>query len=131
MAKARDPQRRAKIAAAKRGKKRPKHVIEAMRRANLGNPLTKETRRKMSEAHRKRGTRPPWLNAAWTPEEDDLLRSLPAVAPADNRSLQPRLVLTSNAKKSPGRAAMPGDSRAGLWSNMKSISFPDGTEWDL
>jgi hypothetical protein len=70
-AKARDPERRAKIAASMRGKKRPRHVIEAMRKANLGRLPSEETRHKMSEAHRKRGTRPPWLNDPW-----------PAVRPA-------------------------------------------------
>ena len=35
-AKARDPVRCAKIAASKRGKPRPKHVLEALRKANLG-----------------------------------------------------------------------------------------------
>ena len=77
VSKARDPQRRAKIAAARRGKKRPPHVIEALRRANTGRKLGKAHRQKMSEAHKKRGTRPPWLNAPWTPEEDELLRTLP------------------------------------------------------
>jgi hypothetical protein len=33
--KARDPERRAKIAASKLGKKRPRHVVEAHRQANL------------------------------------------------------------------------------------------------
>ena len=72
-AKARDPERCAKIAASRRGKKRPPHVIEAMRNANLGRSASEETRRKMSEVHRKRGTRPPWLNDPWTKEEDALI----------------------------------------------------------
>lgn len=76
--KARDPQRRAKIAAARRGKKRPTHVIEALRRAHLGKPTSEETRRKQSESHKRRGTRPPWLNAPWTPEEEELCRTRPA-----------------------------------------------------
>src|SRR5262249_7995527 len=58
-AKARDPQRCAKIAAAKIDKTRPKHVIEAMRKANLGRKLSHEQRQKMSEAHRQRWKRPP------------------------------------------------------------------------
>ena len=58
-AKARDPQRRAKIAASRRGKPRPLHVVEAMRKAHLGKPLPAETRRKMSEAHKRRGSWPP------------------------------------------------------------------------
>jgi len=58
-AKARDPARRAKIAAARRGKPRPPEVIEAMRQANLGKKLSAETRAKMSAAHKARGTWPP------------------------------------------------------------------------
>jgi hypothetical protein len=58
-AKARDPVRRAKIAAAKLGKPRPPEVIEAMRRANLGRKLSAATRAKMSAAHKARGTWPP------------------------------------------------------------------------
>lgn len=69
--------RRVKIAASRSDKPRPRHVVEAMRKAHLGNPLSAETRQKMSETHRKRGTRPPWLNKAWEPWEDKLLRKLP------------------------------------------------------
>lgn len=71
-----DAKRRAKIATAKKGKKRPRHVMEAVRKANLGRPLPKEVRRKMSETHQRRGTRPPWLNPAWTSTEDELVRTL-------------------------------------------------------
>ena len=84
-----DANRRAKIAAAKRWKKRPTHVIEAMRQTNLGRHLSKQTRQRMSKAHRRRGTRPAWLNSAWTSQEDRLLRTLPAeeVARRTGRSL--------------------------------------------
>jgi hypothetical protein len=58
-AKHRDPQRRAKIAAAKRGKPRPRHVIEAMNNALRGKTHTKEARQKMSEARKRRGAWPP------------------------------------------------------------------------
>jgi hypothetical protein len=58
-AKAGDPARREKIAAARRGKPRLPHVIEAMAEARRGVPHSAETRRKMSEAHKRRGTRPP------------------------------------------------------------------------
>jgi hypothetical protein len=70
-AKAGDPERRAMIAAARRGK--PRHVIEAMRTANLGRKHTEQTRRRMSEAHRRRGTRPPKAGRSWTAQEDALL----------------------------------------------------------
>src|SRR5947207_2605029 len=42
-----DPERRAKIAAAKRGKPRPPHVVEAIRRSHLGRHHSEETRQKM------------------------------------------------------------------------------------
>jgi len=76
-AKARDPERRAKIAAARRGEPRPAHVLEAMRKANLGKRHSAESRQKMSEAHKRRGTRPPAAGRAWTPEEDALIGNLP------------------------------------------------------
>src|SRR5262249_37068140 len=76
-AKANDPERVAKIAAAKRGKHRPKHVLKRLREANLGRRHSDEVRRKMSEAHRKRGTRPPKAGRPWEAWEDALL-SAPA-----------------------------------------------------
>jgi hypothetical protein len=75
-AKARDAGRREKIAAARRGKPRPAHVIEAMRKANLGKQLSPETRRKMSEAHKRRGAWPPAAGRPWKAEEDELVRTL-------------------------------------------------------
>lgn len=65
--KARDPGRREKIAASRRGKPRQQHVIDAMRKGRTGKPHTEETRRKMSESHqRRRGTtaRMPAVEAA-------------------------------------------------------------------
>jgi Ni/Co efflux regulator RcnB len=84
-----DEQRRDKIAAAKRGKPRPPAVIEALAAANRGRQLSEETRQKMSEAHKRRGTRPPAAGRPWTPEEDSLLRAFPAkeVARRTGRSL--------------------------------------------
>jgi hypothetical protein len=76
--KARDPVRREKIAASKRGKKRPAAIVAGMRARMLGKKLSKTTRRKMSETHRARRTRPPWLNPEWSTEDDALVRSLPA-----------------------------------------------------
>lgn len=74
---ARDPIRCQKIAESRRGKKRPPHVVEAVRKAHLGKPLAVETRQKMSEVHKRRGTRPPWLGPAWSAEEDQLVMTLP------------------------------------------------------
>jgi len=75
-AKARDPQRRAKIAAARRGKPRPAHVIEVTRERYLEKTLLAETRRKMSEAHKRRRSWPPLAGRPWTPAEDELIRTL-------------------------------------------------------
>ncbi len=87
--KARDPVRREKIAAAKRGKKRPAAVVAGMRARMLGQKLSDATRHKMSEAHRRRGTRPPKAGPAWSAKEEALLRTLPAseVAKRTGRSL--------------------------------------------
>jgi hypothetical protein len=72
------PERNAKIAAAKRGKPRAVHVIEALRKANTGKKASEETRRRMSEAHKLRGTIPPAMaGPLWTPEEDALLGTMP------------------------------------------------------
>jgi len=56
----RDADRREKIAAARRGTKLPRHVVEALRAGRLGKPHSAEIRRKISEAHRRRELfRPP------------------------------------------------------------------------
>jgi hypothetical protein len=46
-----DPDRRARIAAAKLGVPRPPHVIEAMRQGRTGKPQSDEARAKMRAAH--------------------------------------------------------------------------------
>jgi hypothetical protein len=76
-AKAGDPERRERIAAARHGKPRPAGMMEALAEANRGRPLSGEARRKMSQAHRRRGTRPPAAGRPWAAEEDELLRALP------------------------------------------------------
>jgi hypothetical protein len=77
----RDPEknaaRREKIAQAKRGKPRARPVIEAMRQGRTGKPHDDEARRKMSAAHKARGTLVPGTKL-WTAEEDDLVRRLAA-----------------------------------------------------
>lgn len=80
--KASDPQRAKKIGAAKLGKPRPAHVLEALRKSNVGRKATTEVRRKMSQTHKQRGTRPPWLNPAWAHWEDKAVRTLPPAAAA-------------------------------------------------
>lgn len=96
--------RRAKIARSRIGKPRPKHVGEAVRKANLGRSLSDEHRRKMSESHRKIGTRPPWLNKAWEPWEDQLVRTLP----------------TEDVMKKTGR------SRVAVHMRRGKLGLPDG-----
>lgn len=83
-AKAGDPERRAKIAAARRGKPRPPHVLEAMHAARRGSRHSKETREQMRQAHRRRGTLVPGTRI-WTPEEDEMVRTL-AVEEATRRT---------------------------------------------
>jgi NUMOD3 motif len=88
--KAREPEAIAKMAAARRGKPRPRSAMQAAWKANRGRKHTEEARKKMSQAHRSRGTIPPWARRPWTPEEDDLVRIFPAieVATLTGRTLQ-------------------------------------------
>jgi hypothetical protein len=74
---ARDPVRCAKIAAARRGKPRPPHVVEAMRRARLGREASPATRAKMRAAAKARGAWPPAAGRPLTARELRLIRSLP------------------------------------------------------
>jgi hypothetical protein len=50
--KAGDPERRRKIAEARRGKPRPPHVVEAVRQAHLGTTHSQETWQGMSATHK-------------------------------------------------------------------------------
>jgi hypothetical protein len=77
LAKSADPIRREKIAASRRGKKRPKHVIEILRASNIGRKASDETRKKLSEASKRRGARPPKAGKAWSEHEEELARTLP------------------------------------------------------
>ena len=70
------PERREKIAASKRGKARPAHVVEAMRKGRTGKPQSEEARAKMSRSHRERGTRPPAAGEPRTAEEDESVRTM-------------------------------------------------------
>jgi transposase-like protein len=64
-----DPGRRAKQSAAMRGRTVPKYVAKKIRAALLGQKISLETRRKMSEA--RQGMRP--CGRRWTPEQDQLV----------------------------------------------------------
>jgi hypothetical protein len=71
-----DPGRNAKIAADHKGRPKPPHVIEALRQANRGREASARTRRKMSEAQRRRQA-VPVPRRPWKPWEDELLTALP------------------------------------------------------
>jgi hypothetical protein len=57
LAKARDPERRRKIAESKKGKPRPAHVVAAMQAGRLRAGVSEETRRKLRDANRRRRER--------------------------------------------------------------------------
>ena len=73
----RDGPRREKIRASKQGKPRPPSVGRRVSEALRGRPLTEEHRRKLSEAQRRRGARPPKAGRPWAPQEEALLGQLP------------------------------------------------------
>jgi hypothetical protein len=52
-------------------------TVEAMRQARIGTRHSDEARRRMSEAQRARGTRPPAAGRPWETEEDALLGTMP------------------------------------------------------
>jgi hypothetical protein len=102
-AKSGDPGRRAKLAAAMRGKKMDRRVVEALAAQRRGTRHTEESRRKMSEAHRRRGTLVPGT-VVWTEREDDLVRSLPA----------------------PEAARRTGRPIGAVWARRRRLKVPDG-----
>src|SRR5262245_26328671 len=73
-----DPDRRVKIAAARVGKKRPRHVIEAMRKGRLGKPHPPEVRARLSAFLRERAKVFVPNGRRWDLWEDDLVRTRPA-----------------------------------------------------
>jgi hypothetical protein len=104
-AKARDPERCEKIAAARRGKPRPAHVREATGRAHTGRVHSEEERRKRSEAHKRLGTWPPAAGRPWTEAEDAVV---------------PSLRLKDTAK------ALTGRSVGSIRSRRRTLRLPDG-----
>jgi hypothetical protein len=76
-AKAKDPERCRKIAESKRGKPRPWHVIEAMRKGRLAKPFSPEARARISAALRERAMTFVPCGRRWTAEEDELVKTLP------------------------------------------------------
>jgi hypothetical protein len=69
----RSPERAAEISAARRGKARPKELMDKLHRGNIGRKHSEESRRKMSEAQKRRGAWPPAAGRPWTEAEDALL----------------------------------------------------------
>ena len=95
---------RERLAASRRGKPRPAHVREAVRNARLGTHHTEESRRKISEAHRRRGTRPPKAGRPWTPADDALLDRLTPAEVAERT----------------------GRTRGAVWHRRQDLKLPDG-----
>jgi hypothetical protein len=74
-----DPERRRKIAEAKRGKPRPAHVIEAMRKGRTGKPQPPHVGQIVAASNRRRKAMGLVGNGkAWTVEDDNLIRTLSA-----------------------------------------------------
>jgi hypothetical protein len=78
----RNPERGAKISAALSGKAKPAVDAKRLRTLRAGRKHSNETRRKMSAAHKARGTRVPGTPPDWTPAQDELVRTLPATEAA-------------------------------------------------
>ncbi len=106
-AKARDPERCEKIAASRRGKKRPPHVRFAMISAWEGKHHTAETRAQMSAAHKARGTAPPGTRR-WSTEEDNAVRTM---SPADAAKATGRTLTAVMVRR--GRLKLPDRRRRG------------------
>jgi hypothetical protein len=98
-----DAPRREKIAA-RRGKPRPRHVVEALFESNRSRPLSAEHRRKLSAAHREGDTRPPRAGRPRTPEEDALVRTLPGTVAAEKT----------------------GRPSCSVWDRRRQLKLPDG-----
>jgi hypothetical protein len=82
IANAADPERRQKLSAAFRGKPRPPHVVQALRRASAGRKVSAETRAKLAAMTRKRAESFLPNGRVWTIKGDELLRTQPAPAAA-------------------------------------------------
>jgi hypothetical protein len=65
-----------------RGKKRPRHVVEAVRKGRAGKPQSEEARAKMRAAWAARGPGYHSRLRPWTQAEDELVRTLPAAQAA-------------------------------------------------
>lgn len=73
-----NPERIQKIATARTGKPRPKHVQKMLRTINVGKTASPEVRQRISEGLKRGGVRPPKAGKPWTAAEDNLIRTKPA-----------------------------------------------------
>jgi nucleotide-binding universal stress UspA family protein len=73
IARAREPDVRAKMGATRRGRPLHPDTFRKSAEARKGKPLSEEHRRKIKEALHALGDRAPWVATAWRPEEDALL----------------------------------------------------------
>lgn len=69
-------ERREKIASSLRGKPRPPHVVEAMKKGRTGKPQGAHVGEAVRAANLRRGARPPAAGKPWTAEEDEAVRTL-------------------------------------------------------
>lgn len=95
-AKNQDPNRRRKIADAKRGKSRPEHVVEAMRKCRAGKPQSDEARAKMRAAQAGR-VRPP--KKEWDRDQDALLGEVPDAEVARRTGRSEKAVASRRKKR--------------------------------
>jgi hypothetical protein len=106
IARARDPDVRARMAETRKGKPPPRHVIEAAAVANRGRHPGRETRRKMSESQKWRWREGPLAARLWKAEEDELVKTLP---PPEVARQEPACRLrpppAAGAARRPGRGA--------------------------
>ena len=72
-----DPERNEKIRAKATGRKHTEKAKAKMRARKLGVKLSEATRRKISEAVKSQGRRPPLPFPEWPAADDDLCRTLP------------------------------------------------------
>jgi hypothetical protein len=89
IARAREPDVRAKMGATRRGRPLHEDTYRKSVEARKGKPLTEEHRRKIKESLHRLGPLAPWVATAWKPEEDVLILKLPVeeVAQRTGRSL--------------------------------------------
>jgi hypothetical protein len=99
-----DPAHYAKLSAIRKGRVPPPHVMAAAHAANRGRKVSEETRRKMSEAHKRLVGRRKLPNGrAWTADEDAMFQFL-----------TPREV-----------AAKTGRTMESVWQRRRVLGYPD------